>query len=369
MNSPQKIRVGVLGGTRLPGNVETFLRNISSLLRDHPIEFEFDLLIRGDDTQSVPDFNEIDPGIDDTTRALSTLKTLTTATTQYSTNHPVDVLFQVTKFPVHGFAVTVAGLRTSTPVITRFAGDNFREHVFSGGAAGKARTYTLNNLIGTIPARLSDATIVLGPHGRNEIKKRNNNADVRIIPQPINFEQFQPVSKKDRAEIRKHLGISRDKRVLLTVGRLSERKGMFDLMAAAKSLADSEAEIRWYVVGKGPLRKKLEQTPLVVPTGRIPHKKMPDYYHAADLVVHPSLIEGLPNVLLEAAACGTPTISRNVGDSSIAASETYENPSCLKQLVLADYDPVDLGAQFSEDSLRKNYADVLVDVATESEHE
>lgn len=369
MYSPQHIRVGVLGGTRLPGNVETFLRNVSRLLKPHPVEFEFDLLIRGDGTQGVPGFSEIDPGIDDTTRALGTLKTLTAATTQYSANYPVDVLFQVTKFPVHGFAATVAGLRTRTPVITRFAGDNFREHTFSEGVTGKARTFALNNLVGTIPARLSDATIVLGPHGRNEITKRNNKGDVRVIPQPVNFEQFQPVSEGDRAEIRKSLGMSRDKRVLLTVGRLSERKGMYHLMATAQSLVDSEVEIRWYVVGDGPFQEKLEQTPLVEPICRIPHKKIPDYYRAADLVVHPSLIEGLPNVLLEAAACGTPTISRDVGDAAIAASKTYEDPSCLRNLVLEDHNPVDLSDRFSEDLLRENYADVLVDVATENDHE
>lgn len=369
MNNQEKIRVGVLGGTRLPGNVKTFLRNVSSLLKIHPVEFEFDLLIRDDGTQGVPGFNEIDPGIDDTARALSTLKTLTAATIQYAANYPVDVLFQVTKFPVHGFAATVAGRQTGTPVITRFAGDNFREYVFSEGVIDRAQTFALNNLIGAIPARFSDTTIVLGPYGRNEITKRNNGGDVRIIPQPVNFEQFQPVSERDKGSIRKDLGMSGDERVLLTVGRLSERKGMYDLMTAARSLADSEVEIRWYVAGDGPLRGKLEQTPLVEPVGRIPHRKMPDYYRAADLVVHPSLIEGLPNVLLEAAACGTPTISRDVGDTTIAASKTYENLSCLTDLVLTDHDPVDLGDRFSEDSLRKNYADVLVDVATGSNNE
>src|SRR4029079_13229107 len=47
--------------------------------------------------------------------------------------------------------------------------------------------------------------------------------------------------------------------------------------------------------------------------GAVPHAKLADYYRAADLTVLPSLSEGVPNVLMESIACGTPFVASNVG--------------------------------------------------------
>lgn len=366
-SSPETLHVGVLGGTWLPGNVETFVRNIGRLLEIHPVDFQFDLLVRDRSTGNIPGFDVVDPGINDTGRALGTLQTLTSATTRYAANHPVDVLFQVTKFPVHGFAATVAGRRTSTPVVTRFAGNNFREYLFSEGVGERVQTFALNNLVGTVPARLSDATVVLGSYGRAEIERRNGGGVVREIPQPVDFERFHPVSNREQEAIREKFGITVDDRVLLTVGRLSKRKGIQDLVAAARTLAIRDVDVRWYVVGDGPLREKLEETPLVKPVGHVSHERVPEYYRAADLLVHPSLIEGLPNVLLEAAACGIPTVSRNVGEAATVASATYDDPAQLPDLVLRDFDAVDLGDRFDPETLREAYAELLVDIATRQE--
>jgi glycosyltransferase involved in cell wall biosynthesis len=45
----------------------------------------------------------------------------------------------------------------------------------------------------------------------------------------------------------------------------------------------------------------------------VPHDALPDWYRAADVTVLSSWSEGLPNVLRESLACGTPFVSTDVG--------------------------------------------------------
>lgn len=359
---PRSLRLGILGGTRLPGNVRTFLSNLRALLRDAAVDFECELVVR-DDVSSVEGYRTVDPGIADPDRAVGTVRTLTRAMVTYAREAPVDLLMQVTKFPAHGFATTMAGRRTGVPVLTRLAGDNFREHRLSTGLADRVRTFALNNVLGRVPIHFADVTIVLGPHGRAEIRSRNADATVYEIPQPVDRDRFSPVPEERRAAIRAELGMPApgDGRALLTVGRLSRRKGLHHVARTARELAARGADCRWYVLGDGPLRERLADAPVVETVGRVPRDRIPDYYRAADLLVHPSLIEGLPNVLLEATACGLPSLARDVGECATVASRTYEDPAALPDLISREYDRPTLDDRFDPDRLREAYVEAIVE--------
>lgn len=105
---------------------------------------------------------------------------------------------------------------------------------------------------------------------------------------------------------------------IATAGRLNHQKGFHLLVEAVAAVQRQtpETEMRVAILGEGTHRAQLEQQ--IQAHGlsdvvRLPgfQTNAPAWFRTADLFVLPSLIEGMPNVLLEAMACGTPVISAN----------------------------------------------------------
>ncbi|GAB3687865.1 hypothetical protein GCM10028857_21420 [Salinarchaeum chitinilyticum] len=356
------VHVGFVGGFAIAGNVRTLLENLRRLLRSQPTEFECDLLLA--DGESLPaGYRGIRIDAPPVNTARERITTLSRAIRRYVGRESPDVLVQLTKFPTHGTAVAIAGRLSGTPTITRLAGDNFREHKFVRGLGARAKTFALKNVIGLAAVHLPNAVIALGPQGRRDLAKRLRRRNVREIPQPIDREQFFPVEIHEREQIREELGMPAlgDGRILLTVGRVSRRKGAETIRKVADELP---SDIRWYVVGDGPMREELSSVDRVRAVGRVPHDRIADYYRAADLYVHPSLHDGLPNVLLEATACGTPSIARDVGECSTVATETFDDEDQLPGLVLANYPEPELPGRFKPDRLGGVYEDLLANSDT-----
>ena len=83
-------------------------------------------------------------------------------------------------------------------------------------------------------------------------------------------------------------------------------------------------------MGDGPLRRELvalteaqRLSAHVTFVGPKLHEELPDWYRAADLTVLPSRSEGLPNVLRESLACGTPFVASDVGGITEIADPIY----------------------------------------------
>lgn len=144
-----------------------------------------------------------------------------------------------------------------------------------------------------------------------------NAARAHVVRQGLDEELFYPA---DRQLARSSLGIAPTEPILIWVGRMAPVKGLDVLLAACARLKDREQAFHLYLIGDGPLRpslaslaEKLGLGQRVSFVGTKSPAELPDWYRAADFTVLPSWSEGLPNVLRESVACGTPFIASRVG--------------------------------------------------------
>ena len=104
------------------------------------------------------------------------------------------------------------------------------------------------------------------------------------------------------------------------VGRFSEEKGILNLVKSIPLLLRRRKDIYFVLCGDGELSNKIRSIiqyqgldAHVNLTGWISQKEVPNFLNNFKLLVIPSYTEGLPNIMLEAMACGTPVLATPVG--------------------------------------------------------
>src|SRR5262245_57510309 len=139
--------------------------------------------------------------------------------------------------------------------------------------------------------------------------------EARVIPNGVDLCQFRP---GDRRQARSRLGLSHDAVILLATGtRFTQNvwKDYPTLKAAAGIVGDTirDRHVTLLVLG---------DTSPDEPAGAaqvrfVPHENDPSavarYYQAADVYVHAARADTFPSSILEALACGTPTVATAVG--------------------------------------------------------
>ncbi len=158
-----------------------------------------------------------------------------------------------------------------------------------------------------------------------------------------------------------------DKRVLLSVGRLIERKGFDTLIRALPAIAAALPNIHYLIVGDGPYRAGLETlaaelgvTDRVTFAGYVAEDDLADHYGLCDLFVLPNREmpdgdnEGFGLVYLEANAAGKPVISGRAGGVLDAVSDGENgltvdgtDPDAVSQAVIRVLTDADLYARLA----------------------
>ncbi|MEQ8962962.1 MAG: glycosyltransferase family 4 protein, partial [Coleofasciculus sp. C2-GNP5-27] len=130
--------------------------------------------------------------------------------------------------------------------------------------------------------------------------------------------EFQEPAPNEVQQERTHLGISPDKQVVCTVGRLDTQKGQIYFLKAAVLILKELPKTRFLIVGDGPDRSMLQSVAQqegiadrVIFTGF--RKDIPILVALSDVVAIPSLHEGGPLTLFEAMNLRKPVVGTPVG--------------------------------------------------------
>ena len=164
------------------------------------------------------------------------------------------------------------------------------------------------------------AVVAVSRHMRDQLVEYGIPAEkVHVVYRGIDGGVFHP-GDADKAAARRRLGIETEGKALVAVGNIVPVKGLDVLLESVARLKSRGVTFRLYLVGAGASRPALEAQAATLGiagavrfVGAVPQRQLPDWYRAADLTVLPSRSEGIPNVLRESAACGTPWVATRVG--------------------------------------------------------
>jgi glycosyltransferase involved in cell wall biosynthesis len=151
--------------------------------------------------------------------------------------------------------------------------------------------------------------VVLTPGWQAELVKIEPAAKVTVIGNPV---VVPPALSRMRAEARN----------VLFLGRLRQKKGVYDLIAAVPEVLRHRPESRFVIAGDGEidlvndLAARLRVGHVIVTPGWVDGKDKDRLFEAADVLVLPSYYEGLPICVLEAMALGVPIVCTPVGGIS-----------------------------------------------------
>ncbi len=144
----------------------------------------------------------------------------------------------------------------------------------------------------------ADKVVVTTDAMRSNIIRRIPQAKdkVQVIPNYVDTDLFRPYNTP------------REENSLIFVGRIAPEKNLEALLTAVSKLP-----VFLTLIGEGRLRPELQSRfsdlgGRVTWEGNIPNSQLPDFFNRSEIFILPSLYEGHPKTLIEAMACGMPSI-------------------------------------------------------------
>lgn len=265
-----------------------------------------------------------------------------------------------------GFAASLLGIFLRKPVVIKVHGTDINEYT---------RKFSLRKLILFALRRVAGVIAVSQALKKRLIEIGVPAERIAVIYNGIDTGLFFPMN---REAARMELGLPQRAKIILFVGNLVPVKGVEYLLEAFQQVAhEIRDDLLLIVMGDGPLRqglsRKAEELKIeknIAFIGQRPHKEIPLWMGACHLLCLPSLNEGVPNVILEALACGRPVVASNVGGVPevlcnpalgylVEPGNVSEIARALKEMLSKQWDPMRFRAETSISSWEESGASLL----------
>lgn len=212
-------------------------------------------------------------------------------------------------------------------------------HSINEGGRLREVAYRLTDFLADLTTNVSRAAvsryIQVGAAPKNKII---------FMPNGIDTCHFQ-FKQKDRLRLRDELQLT-DKFVWLAVGRFEEAKDYPNLLQALKKVVPERDGVVLLIAGQGTLFEEMRAMAYSLELAEKVRflgvrRDVPELMSAADAYVMSSAWEGLPMVLLEAAACALPIVATDVGGNGEIVLDGFNgylvpprNPEALASVML-----------------------------------
>ena len=158
---------------------------------------------------------------------------------------------------------------------------------------------------------------------------------IAVVPYGVDSARFRP-SEPARAALRARLGMADGTLLVAAAGRLVRKKGFEYLVEAMAALPDAALALAGAGTLEQELRTRAEQAGVAARVhflGDQTQDQVVELFAAADIIVAPSVrddagnVDGLPNVVMEALASGTPLVTTEAG--GIGAVVTHQRTAWI----------------------------------------
>jgi glycosyltransferase involved in cell wall biosynthesis len=163
---------------------------------------------------------------------------------------------------------------------------------------------------------------------------------IRVIYNGVDHQKFQ---------VQHTIANKQSDDYILYVGNLKKEKGVIELIKGFAAISKKYPTLKLLYAGPGNLRSELTNqakdlaiSDKVVLLGGVDHNQLPKLISQARILALPSYNEGVPNVVLEAMACGTPVLVTNVG----GIPEVVNEEVCGKIIEAKSYSAVSEGLDY-----------------------
>lgn len=170
---------------------------------------------------------------------------------------------------------------------------------------------------------VTKAECIITPSKKTEkylrYKCKITNKPIYIIPTGIDIAPFERknFAEEDRISLKESLGINKNDKVILFLGRVGDEKSIDVVMNNLPSFFKEMPNSKFLIVGEGPAReglqelaRKLNIDDKVIFTGKVPWIDVPKYYNIGDVFVNASVTETQGLTFTEAMAAKLPIVAK-----------------------------------------------------------